>query len=398
MRVNILMSTYNGEKFVADQIESIQKQTYTDWNLIIRDDGSSDRTCEIVDDFVSKDNRIKLIRAENVGVIKSFHELVTDSNNADFYFFADQDDYWLPEKLSVMLEETKKHDNSKPVMYYTDLKVTDRNLNVTSESMIRGQSDHANTKLVQELTENTVTGGASMINHELAQLWQSTNDIIMHDWYLAIVAAALGELVYIDQPTHLYRQHDSNVLGARTLSKRIKKWIHPNLWFEKYWWLITASQKQAQKLLTENLSLMSEDDKALVSDYVNILKQPKAERRQILDRYNLRKNKNYHTSIFRTLIITKFAYKGKKINEFLHFTNSLHNNHIKKYAKKSQKISTHRLIVLTIRVLLQIEQKKRDRDKKMERKSLRCPSYQPGSELKTYFKIDHKRKGRDDLC
>lgn len=151
-----------------------------------------------------------------------------------------------------------------------------------------------------------------MINHELAQLWQSTNDIIMHDWYLAIVAAALGELVYIDQPTHLYRQHDSNVLGARTLSKRIKKWIHPNLWFEKYWWLITASQKQAQKLLTENLSLMSEADRALVSDYVNILKQPKAERRQILDRYNLRKNKNYHTRIFRALIITKFAYKGKK--------------------------------------------------------------------------------------
>src|SRR5574337_1707356 len=98
MRVNILMSTYNGEKFVADQIESIQKQAYTDWNLIIRDDGSSDRTCEIVDDFVSKDNRIKLIRAENVGVIKSFHELVTDNNNADFYFFADQDDYWLPER------------------------------------------------------------------------------------------------------------------------------------------------------------------------------------------------------------------------------------------------------------------------------------------------------------
>ena len=311
------MSTYNGEKFVAEQIESIQKQTYTDWNLIIRDDGSKDGTCEIIENFINNDSRIKLIRAENVGVIKSFHELVINNNDADFYFFADQDDYWLPEKLTIMLEEAKKHDNTIPVMYYTDLKVTDKNLNVTSESMIRSQSDHANTSLVQELTENTVTGAASMINYELAKLWQTTNDIIMHDWYLAIVAAALGELVYIDQPTHLYRQHDSNVLGARTLAKRIRKWIHPNLWFEKYWWLITASQKQAQKLLTENLSLMSEDDQALVSDYVNILKQPKAERRQILDRYNLRKNKNYHTSIFRTLIITKFAYKGKKINEFL---------------------------------------------------------------------------------
>ena len=305
------MSTYNGEKFVAEQIESIQKQTYTDWNLIIRDDGSKDGTCEIIENFINNDSRIKLIRAENVGVIKSFHELVINNNDADFYFFADQDDYWLPEKLTIMLEEAKKHDNTIPVMYYTDLKVTDKNLNVTSESMIRSQSDHANTSLVQELTENTVTGAASMINYELAKLWQTTNDIIMHDWYLAIVAAALGELVYIDQPTHLYRQHDSNVLGARTLAKRIRKWIHPNLWFEKYWWLITASQKQAQKLLTENLSALSETDKALVTDYVNILNQSKAERRQILDRYDLRKNKNYHTSIFRTLIITKFAYKGK---------------------------------------------------------------------------------------
>jgi len=311
MRVNILMSTYNGEKFVAEQIESIQKQTYTDWNLIIRDDGSKDGTCEIIENFINNDSRIKLIRAENVGVIKSFHELVINNNDADFYFFADQDDYWLPEKLTIMLEEAKKHDNTIPVMYYTDLKVTDKDLNVTSESMIRSQSDHANTSLVQELTENTVTGAASMINYELAKLWQTTNDIIMHDWYLAIVAAALGELVYIDQPTHLYRQHDSNVLGARTLAKRIRKWIHPNLWFEKYWWLITASQKQAQKLLTENLSALSETDKALVTDYVNILNQSKAERRQILDRYDLRKNKNYHTSIFRTLIITKFAYKGK---------------------------------------------------------------------------------------
>ena len=311
MRVNILMSTYNGEKFVAEQVESIQKQTYTDWHLLIRDDGSTDKTCEILADFVSTDSRIKLIRAENVGVIKSFHELVKNNLDADFYFFADQDDYWLPEKLTVMLEEANKHDNRKPIMYYSDLKVTDKALKVTSQSMIRSQSDHANTRLVQELTENTVTGGASMINHELAQLWQTTNDVIMHDWYLALVAAALGELIYIDQPTHLYRQHDTNVLGARTFSKRLKKWLHPYLWFKKYWGLITASQKQAQKLLTENRSAMSEEDQALVTAYVNVLAQPKAKRREILNQYDLRKNKNYHTSIFRTLIITKFAYKGK---------------------------------------------------------------------------------------
>ena len=70
------MSTYNGEKFVAEQIESIQKQTFTDWNLLIRDDGSIDKTCEIIDKVLAKDSRIRLIKAENVCVIKSFYNLI----------------------------------------------------------------------------------------------------------------------------------------------------------------------------------------------------------------------------------------------------------------------------------------------------------------------------------
>ena len=230
---------------------------------------------------------------------------------ADFYFFADQDDYWLPEKLEIILTEAEKHDKNIPTMYYTDLKVVDKQLNILSESMIRSQSDHANTELVQELTENTVTGGASMINHALAEEWQTTEDIIMHDWYLALLATAIGELVYIDQPTHLYRQHDANVLGARTWTKRMKKWLRPYLWFEKYWWLIESSQKQAQKLLVEKTDKLSLANKELIQTYVDLLDMPKEKRRQTLNQYNLRKNKNYHTKIFRTLILTKFAYKGK---------------------------------------------------------------------------------------
>ncbi len=309
-KVNILMSTYNGEKFVAEQIESIQKQTFQEWNLIIRDDGSRDKTVQIVNRFASEDARIKVIEAKNVGVIQSFYKLVKEAT-ADFYFFADQDDYWLPEKLEIILQEAQKHDNNIPTMYYTDLKIVDKQLKVLSESMIRSQSVHANTELVQELTENTVTGGASMINHALAEEWQTTDDIIMHDWYLALLATAIGELVYIDKPTHLYRQHDANVLGARTWTKRIKKWLRPNLWFEKYWWLIESSQKQAQKLLTENLDKLSPSNKELVQAYVALLDMPKEKRRLILNQYQLRKNKNYHTKIFRTLILTKFAYKGK---------------------------------------------------------------------------------------
>lgn len=307
MNVNILMSSYNGEKYIADQIKSIQNQTYSDWKLIVRDDGSKDATCDIVEQFVSTDSRIKLVKTNNVGVIASFFEL-TKMETADFYFFADQDDIWLPDKLQVVLAEAKQHDNEQPILYYTDLKIVDQDLKVLNPSMIRFQSDHANTKLVQELTENTVTGGTMAANHALIGKWTSTKDVIMHDWWLAVLAAGLGELVYIDKPTELYRQHENNVLGARTLSKRMKNWF--NHWLKKYWWLINSSQKQARKLLA--FDGLSKENQTLAQDFVSILEQPLPMRVSLLKKHHLRKNKTLHTIIFRTLIVTKLGYKKEK--------------------------------------------------------------------------------------
>jgi len=304
LKVNILLSAYNGEKYIAQQIKSIQEQSVKDWQLIVRDDGSKDRTREIVAELAASDSRIRLIEGENVGVIPSFFEALKQEA-ADFYFFCDQDDFWLPNKLELVLATADLHDNSRPVLYYTDLKVVDKELKVLSESMIRSQSDHANTQLHQELTENTVTGCTMMINHELAESWTDTDDVIMHDWYLAVAAAALGELVYIDQATVLYRQHGNNVLGARTLSKRIHNWT--NGWLKKYWWLIRSSQKQAAKLLA-NPGLPAEN-RQLIEDYVSILDKDFASRRDLLTRQQLRKNRVFHTLVFRTLILTKLAYK-----------------------------------------------------------------------------------------
>ncbi|HFI0715423.1 TPA: glycosyltransferase family 2 protein [Streptococcus suis] len=307
MKVNILMSTYNGQQFLAEQIRSIQDQTYTDWTLLVRDDGSSDRTREILQDFASQDSRIRLIdveETENLGVIKSFHRLV-HYDQADYYFFSDQDDVWLPDKLAVSLQEAQSYPTDQPLMVYMDLTVVDQDLQVMTESMIRSQSHHANTKLVQELTENTVTGGVSMINHSLASLWTKTEDIIMHDWYLALLASAFGQLVFIDKAGELYRQHADNVLGARTLSKRLKKWIRPHVLFRVYWDLIKNSQKQASLLLELPLS---PSDRELVEAFVSILDKPMFERFKVLKQYGLRKNKAFHTFVFTTLIVTKFAY------------------------------------------------------------------------------------------
>ena len=305
------MSTYNGQEFLAEQIRSIQAQTFTDWMLLIRDDGSRDRTREIIADFAQQDNRIHLINpdsTENLGVIKSFHALV-QYQRADVYFFSDQDDVWLPDKLQVTLETAQAYPADQPLMVYTDLKVVNQDLQVMNESMIRSQSHHANTELVQELTENTVTGGTSMINHALAELWTVTDNILMHDWYLALLATAFGKLVYVDQPTELYRQHAENVLGARTLSKRFKKWIRPHVLFSVYWDLIHNSQKQASHLLALPLATT---DRNLVEAFVTIMDKPMPERYRILKTYGLRKNKAFHTLVFTSLILTKFAYKEIK--------------------------------------------------------------------------------------
>ncbi|MFU2205336.1 glycosyltransferase family 2 protein [Streptococcus pluranimalium] len=308
MKVNIVMSTYNGEKYLADQIKSIQNQTFEDWQLLIRDDGSSDNTTSIIRDMAKKDDRIQFIndgQNENYGVIKSFYHLVK-YDSADYYFFSDQDDVWLPEKIEVTLKRAQSETSAKPLLVYTDLKVVNEDLEVLQESMIKSQSHHANTELVQELTENTVTGGTMMINKALADKWQVYDNLLMHDWYLALLAASFGKLVYIDLATQLYRQHEANVLGARTWSKRLKNWLKPNTLISKYWWLIKSSQNQAEKLLTQE---MSESSTHMVKAYVHLMDKNWLDRWRLLREYKFKKNRCFHTFVFTILIITKLGYK-----------------------------------------------------------------------------------------
>ena len=313
MKINIVMSTYNGEQFLAEQIDSIQQQTFKDWQLLIRDDGSSDQTPEIIKSFVAQDPRIVFINEhdrENFGVIKNFFTLIKH-DKADYYFFSDQDDVWLEDKLETMLAAARQYPDQLPLMVYTDLCVVDQNLQVMNQSMIRSQSHHANTELVQELTENTVTGGVAMINHALAERWRTLDNIIMHDWYLAVLATAIGKLVYIDQPGELYRQHDNNVLGARTFTKRLKTWLSgPSKMLEKYWWLIHASQAQADKILQENE--LGDEQEAVIRNYIALERLPLSQRIRVLRQYKYAKNKWFHTVIFRLLIMTRIGNKNNK--------------------------------------------------------------------------------------
>ncbi|MDY4761097.1 glycosyltransferase family 2 protein [Streptococcus thoraltensis] len=314
MKVNILLSTYNGEKYLSEQIESIQAQTFKDWNLLIRDDGSKDSTTSIIREIAEEDDRIRFIndgQNENYGVIKSFYHLVK-FEKADYYFFSDQDDVWLPEKLEITLQRGQKENPDKPLLVYTDLRVVNENLEILQESMIKAQSHHANTELVQELTENTVTGGTMMINKALADKWQVYENLLMHDWYLALLAASLGKLVYIDQPTQLYRQHEANVLGARTEDKKLKLLrLGPKAIFTKYWQIIHDSQKQAMTIVELFGRDLTPRDRLLIEQFYDIDRQSILRRAERLIRYGYSKNQLTHKIVFKILILTNWYNRNR---------------------------------------------------------------------------------------
>ena len=130
--LHILMSTYNGERYLAQQIESIIAQTYTDWCLFIRDDGSKDGTKQILDAYAVKDKRITVLRdTENVGACRSFERLLEQCGGAGYYAFADQDDVWDADKLEICMQVIRAQEKAfprKPVVVHTDLRVVDEQL------------------------------------------------------------------------------------------------------------------------------------------------------------------------------------------------------------------------------------------------------------------------------
>lgn len=307
MQINILMSTYNGEKYLSQQIESIIAQTETKWRLIIRDDGSKDNTVSIIKQFVDQDKRIEFVQGENVGVINSFFHLVKHSK-ADFYFFCDQDDVWLPNKLELMLNVAMSCKDGVPLLVYSDLKVVDSSLNVLHHSMIDELTGPASTNLKEEMRRNCVTGCASMINNALAETWQDTEDIIMHDWYLAQVAAAYNNLVYINEPTVLYRQHENNVLGAGKgdLTSKLTA-MKADGYTNLAWQEILKEQRQLQRVM-ETLPETNENKK-VIKTYLDILHDVWIKRVFVMLGYQKGNTKKFYLILRTLILVTKIGYR-----------------------------------------------------------------------------------------
>lgn len=247
----IVLSSYNGEKFIAEQIASIQQQTHPDWKLLVRDDGSSDHTPDIVQGLTEVDDRIILLRDDrgNVGPAASFGVLLEYALNtgAGYVALADQDDVWTPTKLArelaLILRHERQGGESKPILVHTDLMVVREDLGLVHRSFLayQGLRNLADSPLGTLLIQNFVTGCTTVVNRRLLQVAVPLPSVIMHDWWLALCAAALGEIHYLPEPTVLYRQHGRNTLGSvgqrkalwRSLRHPVASWLEGDVVLEQ---------------------------------------------------------------------------------------------------------------------------------------------------------------------
>lgn len=223
--IAILMATYNGEKYLREQIDSLFAQTCQDWHLYVHDDGSSDGTVAILKEYEEKNpSRITLMEYPSQGgACKNFLSML-ERVEAPYYMFTDQDDVWMPEKIDLEYEKLKlleEETGKKPIVVYSDLMVTDSQLHTISPSLwlIAGIYPDL-VKSFDEMAANTLMSGCTMIfNHSVKQIMPPyTDKITMHDaWIACCVAKNNGVLYPIKRPTIYYRQHSSNTLGAQDI-------------------------------------------------------------------------------------------------------------------------------------------------------------------------------------
>lgn len=214
-RVQILMSTFNGEKFIRKQLDSIVRQNY-DVSLLIRDDGSTDSTLDIIKEYEAEYIYISHVEGKNIGVIHSFFELVRLADkNADFYAFADQDDIWFDDKIAAAVNKVSIMSSDKPVLYCATQTLIDAYDNVLKVKM---RNINIRPGFGNAVVENIATGCTCMINKKLLEKLVSYEPeyTIMHDWWMYLIAASMGEFYYDLKPRMYYRQHGNNTMGSRT--------------------------------------------------------------------------------------------------------------------------------------------------------------------------------------
>ena len=224
--VDVILTVYNGQLHLDEILRSLKAQTWTNWRLWVRDDGSTDGTLEKLRAHALEDPRILVMEGgtQRLGASGGFSWLLENAApDAEYLIFCDADDSWLPEKIESTLRALRaaERDESapsgvRPVLVHTDLVVVDSDLRVIADSFWEYERIRPTASLRRLLVQNTVTGCTMMMNGELRRIIGSIpSAAVMHDWWFALVAACFGRIVSLPDRNILYRQHGANDTGAR---------------------------------------------------------------------------------------------------------------------------------------------------------------------------------------
>lgn len=224
-KIQVLMSTFNGEKYLNEQINSILNQKGVKVSLLVRDDGSVDSTKEIVR---NKKNCV-LEEGNNIGPGKSFFELINIAGDFEYYALSDQDDVWDNDKLITAIEMLEPY-SEVPALYSSNTRLVD-----SGGRFIAHENKQPKITLGSSIVKNYVTGCTVVFNKKLMDIVKGKTpaDVTCHDWWLNLVCLSVGGISVFDKMAHIsYRQHGNNVEGAdssiiKQIKKRYNKFLHP---------------------------------------------------------------------------------------------------------------------------------------------------------------------------
>ena len=287
--VSIVLATYNGASYLNEQIDSIIANTYTNWTIDICDDGSTDNTLEIAQEYQKQyPDKIRIFKnLEQLGVTRNFLEGAKRATG-DYIMFCDQDDVWLPEKIEKTLVFFKKREQAvgenKPIAVFTDAKMADGILRTFHESFfIYNALDTEKLDLAHLLMENKVIGCTTMFNRALAnKITDFPKFARYHDWWIALIASVFGDLSCMNEPTMLYRQHGGNVVGSQSFVSYVIDRIKE---IPKQKTALLKTEKQAWEFYEIYKDLILEEQGQILRDFASIHNENWFEKRDRLFRH-----------------------------------------------------------------------------------------------------------------
>lgn len=295
--ISILLASYNGEKYIAEQIESILNQTEKNFCLYINDDCSTDNTFKIAKEYEKKyPDKIKVTKNDkNSGNAKyNFINMMTEHKDK-YVMLCDQDDIWIPNKIEItlkkMLEVENRYGKETPILIHTDLKVVDYNLKEISNSFKHYiYANYDKTKLNNLIIQNIVTGCTAMYNKSLANLIKYPEGfIVMHDWWLALIASAFGVIDHCDEQTILYRQHGDNSVGVRNM-RSLKFIIDYAMKVKKIKKALFETYEQTAAFMNTYKSELSNNQNKMLKEYSCLTESIKLKKIYVVVKYKIFKN------------------------------------------------------------------------------------------------------------